>query len=125
MRRHRPMLELVRGMHERGGVVAMICHAGWVPISAGIVKGKQVTSVSAIKDDLSNAGAQWLDQEVVRDGNLISSRFPDSSLLRVNRSLVKEGAKLRYPKTQRIKMFKTIIEAVIDIFHNSLTSSIQ
>jgi protease I len=77
MRRHQPMLDLVRGIHERGGVVAMICHAGWVPISAGIVRGKQVTSVSAIKDDLSNAGAQWVDQEVVRDGNLISSRFPD------------------------------------------------
>jgi protease I len=77
MRRHLPMLELVRGIFEKGGVVAMICHAGWVPISAGIVKGRQVTSVSAIKDDLSNAGAQWLDQEVVRDGNLISSRGPD------------------------------------------------
>jgi protease I len=77
MRRHQPMLDLVKGIFERGGLVAMICHAGWVPISAGIVKGKQVTSVSAIKDDLVNAGARWIDQEVVRDGNLISSRGPD------------------------------------------------
>lgn len=76
MRRHPPMLELVRGIYERDGVVAFICHAGWVPISAGIVKGKQVTSVSAIKDDLLNAGAEWVDQEVVQDGNLISSRGP-------------------------------------------------
>jgi protease I len=77
MRRHQSMLNLVRGISERGGLVAMICHAGWVPISAGIVKGKQVTSVSAIKDDLVNAGAVWSDEEVVRDGNLISSRGPD------------------------------------------------
>jgi protease I len=76
MRRHPPMLDLVRGIFESGGVVAMICHAGWVPISAGIVKGKRVTSVSAIKDDLINAGAEWVNQEVVWDGNLISSRGP-------------------------------------------------
>jgi protease I len=74
MRRHPPMLELVRGIFERGGVVAFVCHAGWVPISAGIVVGKRVTSVPAIKDDLVNAGAEWVDEEVVQDGNLISSR---------------------------------------------------
>lgn len=77
IRRHRPMLDLVRGAFEAGKVVAMICHAGWVPISAGIVNGKRVTSVSAIKDDLVNAGAEWVDEQVVRDGNLISSRRPD------------------------------------------------
>jgi protease I len=76
MRRHPPMLDLVRGVFEAGGLVAMICHAGWVPISAGIVHGRRVTSVSAIKDDLTNAGATWVDEEVVRDGNLISSRGP-------------------------------------------------
>ena len=76
IRRHQPMLDLVRGVFERGGVVAAICHAGWVPISAGIVNGKRVTSVSAIKDDLVNAGAEWVDQEVVQDGNLITSRSP-------------------------------------------------
>lgn len=76
MRRHRPLLDLVRGVFEGGGVVAFICHAGWVPISAGIVEGKRVTSVSAIKDDLTNAGAEWVNEEVVQDGNLISSRTP-------------------------------------------------
>jgi len=76
MRRHRPMLDLVRGVFERGGVVAAICHAGWVTISAGLVEGRRVTSVSAIKDDLVNAGAEWVDQEVVQDGNLITSRLP-------------------------------------------------
>jgi len=77
MRRHKAMLNLVRTIDQRGGVVAMICHAGWVPISAGIVRGRQVTSVSAIRDDLQNAGANWVDREVVVDGNLISSRYPD------------------------------------------------
>lgn len=76
MRRHQELLNLVRGVFERGGVVAFICHAGWVPISAGIVGGRQVTSFYAIKDDLINAGAEWVDQEVVQDGNLISSRTP-------------------------------------------------
>lgn len=76
MRRHQPMLQLVRTMHEAGKPIAFICHAGWVPISAGIVRGRTVTSVSAIKDDLVNAGATWVDQEVVVDGNLITSRTP-------------------------------------------------
>ena len=77
MRRHPPMLDLVRRVFERGGLVAMICHAGWVPISAGIINGQKVTSTLAIKDDLINAGAQWIDLAVVQDGNLISSRGPD------------------------------------------------
>jgi protease I len=77
MRRHQAMLDLVKGIFDRGRVVAFICHAGWVPISAGIVEGKRVTSVSAIKDDLINAGATWVDREVVQDDNLISSRGPN------------------------------------------------
>ncbi len=74
IRRHQAMLDLVKGIFDKGGIVAFICHAGWVPISAGIVKGKRVTSVAAIKDDLVNAGAKWEDSEVVQDGSLISSR---------------------------------------------------
>ena len=76
MRRHPEMLKLVQDVDAKGGVIGMICHAGWVPISAGIVKGKKVTSVGAIRDDLVNAGATWLDAEVVVDRNLISSRSP-------------------------------------------------
>ncbi|MDR7419308.1 MAG: type 1 glutamine amidotransferase domain-containing protein [Armatimonadota bacterium] len=76
MRRHPAMLEFVRAMHAAKKPIAFICHAGWVPISAGIVRGRTVTSVSAIKDDLVNAGAKWIDQEVVVDGNLITSRTP-------------------------------------------------
>jgi protease I len=76
MRRHQAMLTLVREAFQSGKVVAAICHAGWVPISAGIVKGRTMTCVSAIKDDVINAGAKYVDREVVVDGNLISSRTP-------------------------------------------------
>ena len=77
LRRSEKVLEIVREAFEEEKPVAAICHAGWVPISAGIVKGKRLTSVRAIRDDLVNAGADWVDQEVVVDGNLITSRGPD------------------------------------------------
>lgn len=77
MRRHAAVLKLVRDCFAQGKVVAAICHAGWVPISAGILKGKTATCFSSIKDDLINAGATYVDREVVRDGNLITSRTPD------------------------------------------------
>jgi protease I len=67
---------LVREMDIAGKPIAFICHAGWVPASAGILEGRRVTSVDAIADDLRNAGAEWEDSEVVVDGNLISSRRP-------------------------------------------------
>ena len=57
-------------------MIASICHAGWVPVSAGILKGKRATCVSAIKDDLINAGAIYLDEPVVIDGKLVTSRTP-------------------------------------------------
>lgn len=76
MRRHAAMLEFVRDVHQAGKPVAFICHAGWVPASAGIVRGRTVTSFPSIRDDLVNAGARWVDQEVVVDGNLVSSRMP-------------------------------------------------
>ena len=76
MRRYPALLKLVRDIHERGGVVAFICHAGWVPVSAGILKGKRVTGVGAIKDDLVNAGATFVDEAVVVDGKMVSSRTP-------------------------------------------------
>jgi protease I len=76
MRRSKKLLQLTREIFQAGKPVAFICHAGWVPISAGIVKGKRGTSVGAIKDDLVNAGMLWEDSPVVVDGNLISSRTP-------------------------------------------------
>ena len=71
------VLKLVQRIFERGRVVAAICHAGWVLASAGIVRGRRVTCYEAIRDDLVNAGAEYVDLEVVRDGNLITSRRPD------------------------------------------------
>lgn len=68
---------LVRGLDEAGKPIAFICHAGWVPVSAGIVDGRRVTSYPTIADDMVNAGAEWEDAEVVVDGNLVSSRRPD------------------------------------------------
>jgi protease I len=76
LRRSRKVLDLTREIFQAGKPVAFICHAGWVPISAGIVRGKRGTSVGAIKDDLVNAGLVWEDSAVVVDGNLISSRTP-------------------------------------------------
>ena len=76
LRRSPKVLEIVREMHEAKKPIAFICHAGWVPISAKILKGRHVTGVSAIKDDLENAGARFSDLPVVVDGNLISSRTP-------------------------------------------------
>ncbi len=76
MRVHEELLGLVRDMNAQEKVVAMICHAGWVGISAGIVDGKRATSVRPIRDDMVNAGAEWVDEEVVVDGNLITSRTP-------------------------------------------------
>lgn len=76
MRRYPAMVKLVREAFEQGKVVAAICHAGWMLASAGVLKGKRATCFFAIKDDVINAGATYLDAEVVRDGNLITSRMP-------------------------------------------------
>lgn len=77
MRRCPAMVKLVKEAFEQGKVVAAICHAGWVLISAGILKGKTATCWPSMKDDLMNAGATYVDREVVVDGNLITSRKPD------------------------------------------------
>lgn len=77
MRRYPPMIDLVREADRQGKIVAAICHAGWMLASAGIVRGRTATCFFAIKDDLINAGAEYVDREVVRDGNLITSRVPD------------------------------------------------
>jgi protease I len=76
LRRHQKVLDLTREIFQAGKPVAFICHAGWVPISAGIVKGRRGTSVGAIRDDLVNAGMIWEDSPVVVDGNMITSRTP-------------------------------------------------
>jgi protease I len=77
LRRHPSVVELVKGVFDRGGLVASICHGGSLLVSANIVHGRKVTSFMSIEIDLINAGARYIDMEVVVDGNLITSRVPD------------------------------------------------
>jgi deglycase len=77
LRRSPVVLDLVRGFNALDKPIAFICHAGWVPISAQILKGRRATSVGAIRDDMVNAGVDWVDEASVVDGNLISARTPD------------------------------------------------
>src|SRR5207302_7048300 len=77
IRRHAKANQFVRDMNSQGKLVAAICHGAWVLCSAGILKGRKATCFFAIKDDVINAGARYVDDEVVRDGNLVTSRKPD------------------------------------------------
>ncbi len=76
LRRYPDILRLVKKVHDEGGLVASICHGPSVLISARILKGRKCTCVSAIKDDVENAGAEYRDAEVIADGNIITSRTP-------------------------------------------------
>ena len=67
----------VQGIHEQGKPIAVICHGAWLLVSAGLVDGRQLTSYPTLQDDIRNAGGEWVDEEVVLDGNFISSRKPD------------------------------------------------
>ncbi len=77
LRRSDRVKALVEAFNADSKPIAFICHAGWVPISAGIIKGRRATSVDAIRDDMVNAGADWVDEACVVDGNLISARTPE------------------------------------------------
>lgn len=76
LRRYPEVLKFIQVMDEAKKPIAQICHAGWVLISANILKGRTVTSTPGIKDDMTNAGATWIDKDVVIDDNIISSRRP-------------------------------------------------
>lgn len=76
LRRDPQLLQLVRDVYAQGKLVATICHGPWILISAGIVRGKRLTSTVGIRDDVTNAGGCWEDAEVVIDGNIVSSRVP-------------------------------------------------
>lgn len=77
MRRSEKMVQFVKDMYEDKKLVAAICHGGWMLASADIINNKNVTSFYGIKDDIKNAGANFSDEEVVQDDNLITSRKPD------------------------------------------------
>ncbi len=74
LRRYGSVTSLVRSLHDRGAIVGMICHAGLVGISAGIVAGGRATGSLGIKDDLENAGATWVDEAAFRDGQIVWGR---------------------------------------------------
>ena len=74
LRRDEKILDLIRKVHKKNGLIGMICHAGLVGISASIVKGKKATGSKGIKDDLENAGAIWIDEPAFREGNIVWGR---------------------------------------------------
>jgi protease I len=76
LRANADALALIRAFYDSGKVVAAVCHAPWLLIEAGIIKGRKATSYNSIKTDLINAGARWEDKEVVVDQGLITSRNP-------------------------------------------------
>lgn len=76
LRRYDEVLNFVKHMDQKEKPIGQICHAGWVLISADVLKGKKVTSTPGIMHDMMNAGAEWVDEPVVVDGHIISSRRP-------------------------------------------------
>ena len=74
LRRDEHVLDLVRGFDSAGKPIAAVCHGGWIPISAGVYRGVRVTGSPGIKDDLINAGAEWVDEAAFRDGNIVWGR---------------------------------------------------
>ena len=76
LRRDPAILALVKAVHDRDAVVASICHGPWILISAGIARGRRLTGSLGIKDDLTNAGAVWVDEPAVTDGHIVSARVP-------------------------------------------------
>ena len=85
-------------MDRAGKPIAVICHGGWLLISAGLVNGRRITTWPTLQDDMRNAGADWQDREVIRDRNLVSSRKPDD-LPAFNREMIETIAELRPAKS--------------------------
>lgn len=93
MRMNEKMISLIKEMNSDSKPISSICHGGWMLVEADIIKGKKVTSYKAIKTDMKNAGANWVDEEVVIDGNIITSRTPDD-LPAFNREFIKALSKV-------------------------------
>ncbi|HEY0738366.1 MAG TPA: type 1 glutamine amidotransferase domain-containing protein [Herpetosiphonaceae bacterium] len=101
LRRNQQALQFVRSFFEAGKPVAAICHGPWTLIDAGLVKGRKMTSYESIQSDLKNAGAQWVDQEVVVDQGLVTSRKPDD-IPAFNRKMIEEFAEGRHEKQRTV-----------------------
>ncbi|MFN3653137.1 MAG: type 1 glutamine amidotransferase domain-containing protein [Armatimonadota bacterium] len=76
LRRYDEVLTFTREICEAGKLTAAVCHGGWVLVSARVLRGRRCTSVPAIKDDMINAGAEWVDEPCVTDGNLVTAQVP-------------------------------------------------
>jgi len=87
MRLHQPMVDLVRKAHAEGKIIAAVCHGPQLLISADIVKGRRLTSWPSVAVDLKNAGAIWVDEPVVKDGNIITARKP-ADLPKFNKAII-------------------------------------
>ncbi len=74
LRRYESVLQFVRDFDSAGKTVGLVCHAGWVGASAGILRGRRIAGTRAIKDDVNNAGGEWVDVPAIRDGNLVTGR---------------------------------------------------
>ena len=95
LRVNEKVLEFVRAVYEEGKPVAAICHGPWTLIDAGVAEGRLMTSYHTIRTDLENAGAEWVDREVVVDQGLVTSRSPDD-LEAFNRKMIEEFAEGRH-----------------------------
>jgi len=89
LRRETSVLNFVRAMAEAGKPIAAICHGPWTLIDAGIAKGRMLTSYPTLQNDLKNAGAEWVDREVVVDNGLVTSRNPQD-IPAFNRKFIEE-----------------------------------
>jgi protease I len=96
LRRKPEALKFVKAFFDAGKPVGAICHGPWTLIDAGVAKGRKMTSYETIQSDLKNAGVNWVDQEVVVDGNLVTSRKPDD-IPAFNRALVEVFARAEVP----------------------------
>jgi protease I len=99
LRVHPRAQEFVREINQSGKPIAVICHAPWLLVSAGLVKGRSMTSYHTIQDDIRNAGGKWQDEEVIQDKNWVSSRQP-SDIPAFNRAMIELFSEQRKSSTQ-------------------------
>lgn len=102
LRRDPQALQFVKAFFDAGKPVAAICHGPWTLIDAGVVRGRKLTSFESIQTDLKNAGAEWVDQEVVVDNGLVTSRKPDD-IPAFNQKIIEEFAKGQQQSRQAMK----------------------
>lgn len=105
LRRDPQALQFVRAFFDAGKPVAAICHGPWTLIDAGVVKGRKMTSYESIQTDLKNAGAEWVDEEVVVDNGLVTSRKPDDIPV-FNRKIIEEFAEGKHQSHQAKQAMK-------------------